>query len=103
MSTEPTIVERPAQPYVAIRKVVTMDTIPEIADRLPAVFGWLAARGIAPAGPPFLKYNRIDMGGELEVEAGVPVPAPATGEGEVLAATLPAGRYATVTHLGPFD
>jgi hypothetical protein len=33
---------RDAQPYVAIRRVVTMRTIPEIADRLPEVFGWLA-------------------------------------------------------------
>ncbi|MFL6075874.1 MAG: hypothetical protein ACJ73S_20985, partial [Mycobacteriales bacterium] len=63
MPNEPTIVERPAQPYVAIRQEVTMATIPEIADRLPEVFGWLGAHGAEQAGPPFLKYNVIDMAG----------------------------------------
>jgi hypothetical protein len=33
-----------------------MRTIPEIADRLPEAFDWPAARGIEPAGAPFLRY-----------------------------------------------
>jgi effector-binding domain-containing protein len=103
MPNEPTIVERPAQPYVAIRQEVTMATIPEIADRLPEVFGWLGAHGAEQAGPPFLKYNVIDMAGALEMEAGIPVATPVPGEGEVVAGTLPAGRYATATHFGPYD
>jgi effector-binding domain-containing protein len=37
------------------------------------------------------------------MEAGVPTAAPVAGDGEVIAGTLPAGRYATVTHIGPFD
>jgi effector-binding domain-containing protein len=106
---QPSVVTRDAQPYVAIRRAVTMQTIPEIADRLPDVFGWLAQRGIAPAGAPFLKYNVIDMDRELEIEAGVPVASPVAGAppaggpargDQVLAGTLPAGRYAVATHVG---
>ena len=96
----PEIEERPAQPYVAVRRTVTMSTIPEIADRLPVVFGWLGAHGIAPAGPPFLRYNVIDMARDLEMEAGIPVPAEVTGDGEVSGGVLPAGRYATAIHHG---
>ncbi|MFL6073172.1 MAG: GyrI-like domain-containing protein [Mycobacteriales bacterium] len=105
MSTEPTIVERPAQPYVAIRQEVTMDTIPKIADRLPEVFGWLGAHGVEQAGPPFFKYNLFREGWRLEMEAGVPTAAlVAVPDGdEVVAGTLPAGRYATATHFGPYD
>jgi effector-binding domain-containing protein len=103
MSTELEIVDRPAQPYVAVRRTVTLQTFPEIADRLPGLFGWLAERGVAPAGPPFFRYLVIDMERELDVEAGVPVAAPVDGDGDVLAGELPAGRYATTTHVGHPD
>jgi effector-binding domain-containing protein len=103
MTTQPTIVERPAQPYVAIKGSVTMRTFGEIADRLPEVFAWLGERGIEPTEAPFFKYNLIDMMRELEVEAGVPVAAAVPGEGEVFAAVLPAGRYVTATHVGHPD
>jgi DNA gyrase inhibitor GyrI len=43
------------------------------------------------------------MPGRLDVEAGVPVAAPLDGEGDVAAGTLPAGRFATVTHHGHPD
>jgi effector-binding domain-containing protein len=100
---EPTIVQRAEQPYVSIGGRVTMRTVGEIADRIPAVFGWLGARGIAPAGPPFLRYTVIDMTRHLEIEAGVPVVTEVQGEGEVRPGLLPAGRFATVTHVGHPD
>jgi len=103
MSLNLEIVDRPAQPYVAVRGTVTMQTFPEIADRLPGLFGWLAERGIAPAGPPFFRYLVIDMERELDVEAGVPVATAVAGEGEVLAGELPAGTYAATTHVGHPD
>lgn len=103
MHTEPGTVERPEQPYVAVRGTVTMATISTMADRIPEVFAWLAARGLDPAGPPFLRYLVIDMKHELEVEAGVPLAAPVAGDGEIRAGVLPAGRYAAVTHTGPYD
>jgi effector-binding domain-containing protein len=103
MSMNLEIVDRPAQPYVAIRRTITMQTFAEVADRLPGLFGWLAERGVAPAGPPFFRYLVIDMERELDVEAGVPVAAPVDGDGEVLAGVLPAGRYAATTHVGHPD
>src|SRR2546430_51623 len=100
LSTVPTIAYRAEQPYLAVKGPVTMNTIPAIADRFPEVFGFLAAKGIEPAGAPFLKYNVIDMEQQLEMEAGVPVPAGMTGDGEVFAGVLPAGRYPTVHPVG---
>jgi effector-binding domain-containing protein len=100
MSAAPEIVTRAEQPYVAIRARVTMAELGGVADRLPEVFGWLGARGRAPAGPPFFKYNFIDMARELEVEAGVPVAAAVDGDGEVVSGVLPAGRYAILIHQG---
>jgi hypothetical protein len=110
LPVEPAIISRPAQPYVAVKRSVTMDSIGEIADRIPEVFQWLGSRGIEPLGAPFLKYDVIDMERELEMEAGVPVAEPVPLDGAealdglpVFVAVLPAGRYATYTHLGHPD
>jgi effector-binding domain-containing protein len=97
---KPQIVERDEQPYVAVRGTVTMQTIPEIADRFPEVFAWLAKNGIAPADAPFFKYNVINMDQCLEMEAGVPIDASVAGDREVLVNVLPAGRYVTASHVG---
>jgi effector-binding domain-containing protein len=104
MSSTPTVVEYAEQPYVSITMSVTMA---EIGAKLPPltgeVFGWLGARGTAPDGAPFFKYNVIDMAGELEIEVGVPVAEAVPGDDRVRAGVLPAGRYATVTHVGPYE
>jgi hypothetical protein len=87
MSGEPQIEQRAEQPYAGIRLRVTMDGLPGEVDRgFPELFGWLAERGVAPAGPPFIRYHVIDMDRELDVELGVP-----------------AGRYAVLRHTGPYD
>jgi len=96
----PEIVTRAEQPYVAIRGHVTMAEIGPFAVRTGEVFGWLGARGLAPAGPPFLKYNVIDMMRQLEIDNGVPVGALVEVDGDMIAGVIPAGRYATVTHVG---
>ena len=100
MSSAPEIVTRAEQPYVAIRGRVSMAGLGPFAVRTGEVFAWLGARGLAPAGPPILKYDVIDMARQLEVEAGVPVAAAVDGDGEVFSGVLPAGRYATLTHVG---
>jgi effector-binding domain-containing protein len=96
-------VERAEQPYAGIRGKVTMQTVSTIADRIPEIFGWLGAHGIEPVGAPFLKYNVIDMERELDIEAGVPVAAVGDDADDVRFGVLPAGRFATVIHVGPFD
>ena len=100
MSAAPEIVTRPEQPYVAIRGHVTMAEIGAFAVRTPEVFAWLGTHGLPPAGPPFLKYNLIDMMRQLEIDNGVPVAAPVDGDGDMVSGVLPAGRYATLTYVG---
>lgn len=108
---QPQIVERPEVPYAGLRGTVTMSTIASIADRFPDVFGHLAARGATIAGAPFLRYRRIDMERELVVECGVPVAAPVDGADagvtdvitDVFTDVVPAGRYATLLHVGHPD
>jgi effector-binding domain-containing protein len=101
MSSAPEIVTRPEQPYAAIRVRVSMADLAAVVPPLnQEVFAWLGGRGAAPAGAPFWKYNVIDMARELEIEAGVPVAAAVAGDDRVVSGVLPAGRYATLTHVG---
>jgi effector-binding domain-containing protein len=104
MSHEPQIQARAAQPYAAIRRTVTMDGISGAVDEaFPELFRWLAGNGIAPGGPPFIRYLVIDMAAELEIELAVPVGAPVAGSGRVRPGVLPEGTYAVLRHTGPYD
>lgn len=101
MQTEPEIVQRAEQPYVAIRTSVTMETIgPTIQSLHPEVFAWLDAQGVRPTGAPFVKYNVIDMQRELEIEVGVYVAEAVAGDRRVLSGVLPAGDYAATVYTG---
>jgi effector-binding domain-containing protein len=100
MPAAPQIETRAAQPYAAIRARVTMAELSGLGARFGEVFAWLDARGVVPAGAPFWRYNVIDMAHELEVDVAVPVDAAVGGDGRVVSGVLPAGRYATLTHVG---
>ncbi len=39
----------------------------------------------------------------MPLEIGVQVPAPFAGDGKILCSSTPAGRVATITHIGPYD
>src|SRR5215212_1430442 len=103
MITEPQVEQRDAQPYVGIR---TQATIPQLPTMIPQlheeVYGWLAQQGIHPAGPPFIRYHVIDMATQLDIELGVPVAQAVAGEDRIQGRTLPAGRYAALTHTGNY-
>ena len=104
MITSPKVVERSEQPYVAVKSVVTMAEIGAVAGKfLGEIFGWAAGHGLTPAGPPFFKYNVVDMEHGLEIEFGIPMAKLVTGDDRVLAAVLPAGRYASLVHRGPYE
>ena len=104
MGESPTIATRMDQPYAAIRVGVSMEELGPVVPPLTArVFNWLAAQGVAPAGPPFWRYVVIDMENKLEIETGVSVARPVEGDAEIGAGVLPAGRYATVVHTGHPD
>jgi effector-binding domain-containing protein len=102
--TEPQIQQRDALPYLAIRSEVT-NGVPAVVDRsFPQLFAWLGQHGVEPSGPPFIRYLEVDHDGEpLEIEAAAPVAGGAPeGDGQVRADALPAGRYVTTLHTGPY-
>jgi effector-binding domain-containing protein len=101
---QPQIQHQPAQPYVAIPEVVTMQGLPGVIDNdFRELFGWLASHSLAPAGPPFIRYLEIDMDAELSIELAVPVDVEPPADGRIRPGTLPAGRYVTFLHVGHYN
>ena len=97
MTTEPQISERPAQPYLGLRREVTDGVSAAVDGAFPELFRRLSAAGVQPAGPPFIRFLAVDDEGDpTELELAVPVDADAATD------ALPAGRYATLVHVGPY-
>ena len=104
MSQQARIELRAARPYAGIAVRVTMDGISGAVDKaFPELFGWLAAQDIAAAGAPFIRYLVIDMAAELQIELAVPIGAEISGAERVQPGVLPAGRYVSLRHTGPYD
>lgn len=62
MSAEPQIAHRAPQAYAGLPLTVTMDSFSAAIDAgFPELFGTLGEQGIAPAGPPLIRYHVIDM------------------------------------------
>ena len=104
MAEQPQIQHRDEQPYAGIRERVPLDGISAAVDQaLPEIFGWLAARELAPAGPPLIRYHVIDMDRELDLEIAVPVSEPVPADGRIRPGAMPAGQYAVLRHVGHYD
>jgi effector-binding domain-containing protein len=97
------VVQREAVPYAAIAIAVPMERLASAGPLNGVVYDWLAQRQIVPAGPPFWKYNLIDMAGQVELEVGVVTATPASPDDQVSVGELPAGRYLETTYHGHPD
>ena len=99
----PEIAERDAQPYIGIRGEVS-DGVPALMDAIfPELFGWIGRNGVEVTGPAIVRCWEVDGDNEpLLMEAGAPVAAAPELEGEIRADVLPAGRYLTLVHAGPY-
>jgi GyrI-like small molecule binding domain len=100
---KPQIVERAALPYLGIWCHVTSGVPAAVDPAFPELFGWLGKHGVTPAGPPFIRTHEVDAGGEpLELEVAVPVDGEVPADEPVRHDALPAGRYLTMLHVGPY-
>lgn len=103
MITEPKVVDKPAQPFAAIVLTVAQ---PEISQKAPPliadVIAWCNANGIRTNGPPFFNYTTFLPGGRMEMQVGMPTATVGNSDAKITTGELPAGKYASVTHTGPY-
>jgi AraC-like DNA-binding protein/effector-binding domain-containing protein len=104
--------ELSAQPVLVVQRRVKLSEIGlTLAEVLPRVFQHAQQTGAAIVGQPFTRY--LEWGpGLVTIEAGIPVVPSGndshdgkstSGGSEIVAACLPGGPVATVTHSGPYE
>jgi effector-binding domain-containing protein len=102
MTDQPSIVQRDATPTAVVRSTEALDALTSFYDRAyQAVDSVLREQGVEPGEAFGLYLSMHDNSTELE--AGFTVDRVIEGSGEVIASELPAGEYATITHVGPYD
>ena len=95
--------EREPEPVLSIRQTIPVSELTQAQGAsLHELWRLLRDRGIAPAGPPFVRYHTFGEA-ETDVETGVPVSAKVEGAGRVTASELPGGRAIRTEHLGGHD
>ncbi|MEP7240280.1 MAG: GyrI-like domain-containing protein [Devosia sp.] len=103
MLTQPRIIERAAEPFAAIMLEVTQREIAERAPPLIAdVMAWVKRRDGQISGPPFFSYVTFLPAGRMRMMVGVATATVLGSDGLIVTGELPAGRYASVTHRGPY-
>lgn len=102
MTLECTIIERDAQPVLYIRGHSAATDLPNFFNKAYGTIAqYVQEAGIELVGAPYAAYYNMDME-NLDVEAGFPVSISATGNDDVQSGEIPAGKYATTTHVGPY-
>jgi len=97
------LLDLPDQPALAMRAVMPVEKLPEFFGKAyGAIMARLTALGEYPAGMPFGAYYNLDMTA-LDVAAGFPVSKMIPDEGDLKCILIPAGKYVSTIHRGPYD
>jgi hypothetical protein len=98
---EPKIDTRPGQVYMGIRAIVPFKGMFKVVDKISKEMNtWMIENDVRPVGPPFLRFNVIDMRGKMDITYGIPVGEALAGNGYVTGDVLVAGRYASLIYSG---
>jgi hypothetical protein len=97
MNVEPKLEYRKDQPYVAVRAQVVIP----FGELLGGLWGeanaFLVDKGLAPSGPPFIRYLTTDMDKKLDIEVGFPVSNVVVGNDRITTGVFSAGLEAKAT------
>jgi len=103
----PVMENRPPQPFIAVEAEATHENLSEVIGGLfGEISGWIGSHGVAPVGPPFIRYVFVDDdedGAPTRLQAGFPVAAGVAGGDRVISGMLPGGSFATIVHTGPWS
>ena len=105
MGEEVRIGRRDAVLIVSKRASARLSEIgPVIGRAFGEAYGYLSARGIETAGPPFVIYHGMPVADDpFDVEICAPVARTTDPPTGWQVRELPAGTFATLVHVGPYD
>jgi effector-binding domain-containing protein len=87
-------------PLAVVRRLATKADLPRVVpDCCGLVWNLIRAQKITGAG----RHVAIYLDDQINVEVGVELDAPFAGSGDVIASAIPARRFATTTHRGPYN
>lgn len=96
------LLEKPAQPTLAIRTRTAVSDLPAVLGKAyGAIASYLGEIGEQPAGPPFAAYHNMDMQ-NLDVEIGFPVAKSLPVRGDIQVGEIQGGQYAACLYTGPY-
>jgi len=103
MSYQCELKEQAVQPTLIVRATTSVQELPRVLGQAyGAIAQYLGQVGEQPAGPPFVLYHNMDMQA-LDIEVGFVVARHLPGKGEIQSGEIPAGKFASVLHTGPYD
>ncbi len=103
MTQQCELVQREETPSIVVRTRCNVKELPHIVG--PAyqkIAQYLGSQQLFPSGPPYVGYHNEDLT-DLEIEIGFPIEHSLQGEGEFESSVIPAGRYASTVHVGPYS
>lgn len=105
MEREVRIGRREATLVLSRRPVVRLSEIGTVlGSAFGEVYGYLEAHGVEPKGPPFVIYHGTPVADDpFEVEVCAPVGRATDGPPGWSIRELPAGTFATMLHVGPYE
>jgi len=105
METEVKVGRRDAALVMSRRMPVRLSGIGEaIGGAFQEVYGHLGRAGVQPAGPPFIIYHGVPSGDQpFDIEVCAPIARTAAAPEGWQVQELPAGTFATLVHVGPYD
>jgi effector-binding domain-containing protein len=96
------IKEEAAQPVLAVRFRSSVTELPAQLGRIyGSIINYIQGSGGTTPLTPYVAYFNMDMQ-DLDLEAGFNVTEGISGEGDIVASEIPAGKQVSCTHKGPY-
>jgi effector-binding domain-containing protein len=94
--------EETTQPVLAVRFRSSVEELPAQLGRIyGSIINYIQGSGGTTPLIPYVAYFNMDMQ-DLDLEAGFTVTEAISGEGEIVAGEIPAGKQVFCTHKGPY-
>jgi effector-binding domain-containing protein len=97
------VVDYPARIVMSVRAKSSIQELSQVIyTKYAQIAGYLAGLGESPSDSAFVAYYNMDMN-DLDIEIGFPISKKLAGKDDMSSGEIPAGKYATCLHIGPYN